>query len=355
MADTTAAASGGVGDRRVTSLRRICWVFPDRESTRQAAMWRRTFWTAYEEVAAQLGMAFTIHAPDAIAVDLLDRRAPRVYVDGEPVTPADTTFITAVYSLPYQSDDVFDQYAVYAVLENVGFYLPTPPRLSAVVNDKLATYLHLADSPVPPVPTVRIGCGRDVQHRLYEPVLEHLTFPAIVKPAGWASGWGVCVARNIEDLRGLVSLAQGGETTLVCQPYLGAGTRDYRIYVVDGEALAVLRRSPAGDSPVSSGSRGGSLEYVPMPAELSVAVGYFVDRLRIPYFCVDFLHDGTRFWFSEVETDGAIGAHGTAMAGTQYAIIAARFEAYRRAHAGWMARRASDTPGWTGEAGSRWT
>ncbi|MFC7547910.1 RimK family alpha-L-glutamate ligase [Plantactinospora sp. GCM10030261] len=320
-------------------LRRICWVFPDRESTRQAALWRGVFWTAYERVAAELGMAFTSHAPDAVAVDALDPGDPRVFVDGERVTPADTVFITALYSLPYQGMDVFNQYAVYAVLENSGFYLPAPPRLSGVVNDKLATYRYLADAPIPPIPTIRIGCGRDVHHRLYEPVLERLTFPAIVKPAGWASGWGICVARDVEDLRGLVSLAQGGETTLVCQPYLGAGTSDYRVYVVDGEPRAVLRRSPRGDSPVSSGSRGGTMGYVPMPAELADAVGYFADRLRIPYFCADFLHDGTRFWFSEIETDGAIAPDGGGETAIQYSIIRARFEAYRGAHATWLSDR----------------
>ena len=81
---------------------------------------------------------------------------------GERVTPADTLFVTSLYSLPYQAMDVFNQYALYAVLEHSGFYLPAPPRLSAIVNDKLATILYLKDSPVPSIPTVRIGTGRDL-------------------------------------------------------------------------------------------------------------------------------------------------------------------------------------------------
>jgi hypothetical protein len=58
--------------------------------------------------------------------------------------------------------DIFHQYAVYAVLEQAGFYLPAPPNLSAIVNDKLATILFLKDCPIPAIPTVRIGTGRDL-------------------------------------------------------------------------------------------------------------------------------------------------------------------------------------------------
>nr|BFE57090.1 hypothetical protein GCM10020063_016160 [Dactylosporangium thailandense] len=318
------------------TLQRICWVFPDRESARQGAMWRRVFWDAYQKVAAELGMSFTIHAPDAIAVDGLDPARPRVFVDGELVDPDETAFITALYSLPYHTMDVFNQYAVYAVLEHAGFYLPIPPWLSAVVNDKLATNLFLAGAPIPPIPTVRIGCGRDIQQRLYEPALADLTYPAIVKPAGWASGWGVNLARGEEDLRGLLSLAQGGETTLVAQPYLGAGTTDYRLYVVEGRVQAVLARVPQGDAPCSSGSRGGSMRFVDLPDELASTVDWFVARIPTPYFCVDFLHDGTRYWLSEIETDGAAG---NPDAGVQHDLIAARFGAYRRAHAAWREAR----------------
>jgi hypothetical protein len=54
------------------------------------------------------------------------RGRPRVYVDGELTTPEDTLFSTALYSLPYQSVDVFNQYALYAVLEQIGFYFAIP-------------------------------------------------------------------------------------------------------------------------------------------------------------------------------------------------------------------------------------
>jgi glutathione synthase/RimK-type ligase-like ATP-grasp enzyme len=203
--------------------------------------------------------------------------------------------------------DVFNQYALYAVLEQSGFYLPAPPSLSAIVNDKLATILYFNDSPIPSIPTVRIGTGRDLGLRLYEPALRQMTFPAIVKPTGWCSGWGICMAYNLEDLRGLLSLAQGGETTVTVQPYLGCDTIDYRVYLVDGRPHTVLRRTPKPGGYVANVGRGGRMDFVPLPTELADALDYFAERLPIPFLCVDFLFDGERYWFSD-QPDGAIAA-----------------------------------------------
>jgi hypothetical protein len=129
-------------DLTQSTLRRMCWVFPDRESTRTAAAWHTFFWEIYFEVAAELGLTWCRHPPDAVTVDSLDPSKARVFVDDNLVTPEDTLFITALYSLPYQSMDTFNQYALYAVLEQLGFYLPFPLSLSPIANDKLATILY---------------------------------------------------------------------------------------------------------------------------------------------------------------------------------------------------------------------
>lgn len=321
-----------------TGLRRMCWIFPDRESSRATAMWQPFFWDLYAEEAAALGLEWCRHSPDAITVDGLDAGKPRVYLDEELVTPEDTLFITALYSLPYQSADIFNQYALYAVLEQLGFYLPFPPALSPIANDKLATALHFADSPVPAIPTIRIGTGRDVSKHRYEVGLGELTYPAVIKPAGWCGGGGVNIARSAEDVRGLASLAQGGDTTLVAQPYLGDGTIDYRVYVVDGAPYACLRRTPEPGSPVSNASRGGAMAFPPVPPELAEATSYFAERLPdVPFYCVDFLYDGDRYWFSELEPDGVIAPDwGDPARAVQRDITRARWTAYRNSHARWL-------------------
>ncbi|MFE0461420.1 RimK family alpha-L-glutamate ligase [Kitasatospora sp. NPDC058965] len=319
-------------------LRRLCWVFPDRESTKGTAMWQDFFWNLYAECAAELGLVWSRHAPEDVTVDASVPGKPRIWVDQEPVTPQDTLFITALYSLPYQAMDIFNQYALYAVLEQTGFYLPFPPQVSLIGNDKLATLLYLEGSPVPVIPTWRLGTGRDVGKYGYEVGMADVRYPAIVKPAGWCGGGGINLARDSEELRGLASLAQGGDTTLVVQPYLGDRTVDYRVYVIDGKPFATAKRIPESGSLVANASRGGRMEYPPIPAELAEATAYFAEKLPIPFFCVDFLHDGERFWFSELEPDGVILPDSDDPERTmQREITLARFAAYRDAHARWLA------------------
>lgn len=318
-----------------TGLRTMYWVFPDRESTRRRPMWQASFWAAYEEVATGLGLRWVPTPPDAIAVDASDPLDPKVFVHGDRATPADSLFVTVPYTLPYQSMDVFNQFAIYAVLEQCGFYLPAPPKWAATNNDKLASVLFLRDSPVPAIPTVRIGTGPDLGAKLYDPALAGVTYPAIVKPTGWCGGWGVCLARTEEELRSLLSLAQGGDTAVVVQPYLGEGTQDFRAMVVDGEAHTVVRRSPRNGDLVANHGR-GRYEFVPLPDELTDAIAFLARRMPVPYFCADFLFDGERYWFSEIELDGAIGcpdADDPEAVRGQHAVIAARFTAYRDAHA----------------------
>ena len=58
------------------TLRRIVWVFPDRESQRGVRKWQATFWLEYAEVARELGLEWSAHAPDDVVVDCLDADLP---------------------------------------------------------------------------------------------------------------------------------------------------------------------------------------------------------------------------------------------------------------------------------------
>lgn len=317
-------------------LQRMCWIFPDRESTRTSAKWNAAFWHTYAEVAKEVGLTWARTAPEAVTVDALDPRHPRVYVDGERVTPRDTLFVTSPYTLPYQSADVFTQFTLYAVLEHAGFYLPAPPSMAAVGCDKMATILFLKDCPTPPIPTTRISSGRDLLFDEYLGTIEGLTYPAIAKPAGWCASRGINLARDTHDVRGLLSLAQGGDTTLVFQPYLGPRTVDYRVHVIDGEPHTTLVRAPGDGALYPQYSTGARLRYTPTPPELGPAIEYLVEKLPIPYFCADFLHDGERFWLSEIELDGGIicpDPTSPEVVRAQRDLIKARFLAYRKAHA----------------------
>lgn len=319
-----------------STLRRLCWLFPDRESTRTNAKWKASFWDTYAEVAKDLDLSFERVAPEAVTVDALDVRRPKVYVDGVGVTPQDTLFISSPYTLPYQTVDAFNQFTLYSVLEQAGFYLPHPTMFAPLGNDKLGTLLFFKDSPVPPVPTVRVTAGRDLLFDEYMSATADLPYPAFVKPAGWMASRGINLAHDSHDVRGLLSLAQGGDTTLVFQPYLGKGTIDYRVHVVGGRAHTTMVRVPGDGAIYPQFTTGAKVFYTDMPDELAPAVEYCAARLPIPYFCADFLYDGENYWLSEIEPDGAIicpDAGDPAVVARQHAIIRDRFLAYRDAHA----------------------
>jgi len=307
---------------------RLCWIYPDRGTERMRTKEWTYVWGVYEEVARERGWTLSLHQPDEVTVDATGQGAARVFLDGAAVTPHDTVFVTSLWTLPHHAPDVCNQLYLYAILEAAGFYLPIPPRLSCIAGDKAATVLHLADSPTPHVPTVRIGTGRDFAPRLYETATAGLSHPLLVKPAYWGMGQGVCLAHSAEELEGLVGLAAGAGTALVCQPWLGEGVDDVRVYVIDGRPHTVLRRMPQGAALTANVSAGGAVRAVALPPELADTVAYVASRMPMPYLTVDFLHDGERYWLSEVEPDGAVGSQ----AKEQRAIVAARFDAYGAAH-----------------------
>jgi glutathione synthase/RimK-type ligase-like ATP-grasp enzyme len=111
--------------------------------------------------------------------------------------------------------------------------------------------------------------------------------------------------------------------------------------MVDGKPHTVGRRTPAPGGYVSNMGRGGTVDYVPLPAELAGAIEYFAEAAPIPYLCVDFLFDGERYWLSEIEPDGATFPDDTLPADQQRqrSIIAARYRAYQRGHAQWLGHK----------------
>ena len=290
---------------------RLSWIYPDRGTAAQRQGEAQAVWDPYRKIAADLGLELTLNPPEQVAVDASDPRDPVVLLDGERVTPADTIFVTSLYSLPHQTGDVCNQVFLFTILQRLGFHLPVPPALSYIGEDKLATVLHLADAPVPVLPTVRIGGGRDGMSGRDTAALSALPLPVIVKPAYWGMGLGVSVAHTMDDLTGVIGLAGGSDTAMVLQPYL-PGVRERRVYVVDGRPHTMLQGAKDGYCLTATKARGGhhEREYAPVPEELHAAVAYAAERIPAPYFTLDFLFDGDRHWISEVELDGAVGFTG---------------------------------------------
>jgi glutathione synthase/RimK-type ligase-like ATP-grasp enzyme len=327
-----AVATGPVD---IGTVQRIIWLFPDRESSRTVGKWNAAFWETYVDVAKELGLTYERTAPEAVTVDAMDFKNIKVYVDRERVMPENTIFITSPYTLPYQIQDTLNQFTLYSVLEHAGFYLPHPTKYAATFNDKLATLLFLKDSPIPPIPSVRVSSGRDLLYDDFLVTIENLTYTAFVKPANWMAARGINLAHDSHDIRGLLSLAQGAETVLVMQPYLGKSTMDYRLHMVDGKVHTVMTREPGPGAVYAQFSTGGKTYYVDCPPELKKAAKWFAKKIDIPYYCADFLHDGNQYWLSEIEPDGAIicpNPTDKKVVAQQRSIIRDRFLAYCKAH-----------------------
>ena len=309
-------------------MRNLWWIIADRGTAQRRAASEKKLWGHYRAAAARCGLSFELQDPGSIVVDGLGGSAPRVFVDGQEVTPADTIFVTALYTLPHQIGDAFRTMSVFTLLQHAGFYLPTPPELSLIATHKLTTALYLADCPIPPIPTFRFATGRH-DSIVGAATLSDLPYPVIVKPSGWLGGMGVFKAEDERQVREIASLAAAADCDLVCQPYLGAQTVDYRLYFVDGQIHTTMRRSPAPGEVAANVGRGGRAEFVDLPTELEKVIGYLAEKFPTPYFCADFLFDGTDYHLSEVELDGSYGPN---FAGEDTGLAEARFTAYARHH-----------------------
>jgi hypothetical protein len=322
---------------------RISWIYPDRSTHRWRQMEHEGVWDAYAEVAADLGLAFSLDMPEDFSVDATNARDPKVYVRGERVTPQDTIFVTSLYSLPHQVQDVCNQIFAFSILEAAGFYLPVPPQLSYIGEDKAATMIHLSESPTPLLPTVRIGAGREAMTGHYDAALASLAYPIILKPAYWGMGLGVLTVNNIHDLRGAISLAAGSDTAMVAQPFLDVKI-ERRAYVVNGTTVHALYGSKEGYCLMASRKEGGIRRrgFSDLPPELESTVEYVASRLPTPYFTLDFIFDGDQYWVTEIELDGAAGFGGSpADDAIARDIVHARFSAYLAGHAAWLEQRSA--------------
>lgn len=325
---------------RLDSVRRLSWIFPDRETAWLRRFQHEAVWDLYAEVAKSLGLEFSLVKPEDLSFDATNAGNPRAYVRGERVTPQDTIFVTSLYSMPHQVQDVCNQLYLFTILERLNFYLPIPPSLSYIGEEKLASVLHLAGCPVPPLPTVRISSGREAMSGHYDVALEGLKFPMIVKPAYWAMGLGVSVVHNVHDLRGVIGMAGGSDTAVVVQPYF-EGVRERRVYVVDGKVHTMKQGWKDGYCVMVTKSVGGrhEREYADFLPILDEAVEFVASKLPTPYFSVDFLFAGDELWLSEIELDGAVGlSEDEEQNRVARSIITARFEAYLRGHADFARR-----------------
>ena len=313
---------------------KLIWIYPDRCTREQNSKEFSHVWDIYANVAKNLNVTLSVVSPDDIdfGCDL------KTYVKGQLVSPIDTIFVTSMWTLPYQQQDVTNMIFIYKNLEQIGFYLPIPPETSIMTTDKYATNQFFHKLGLPILPTARINASRNFTQGNYLSALpKEVPFPWIVKPAYWGMGLGVGKVNSLEEFRSVLGLASGSGNALIVQQFGGEACDDYRVYIVDKQVIGVLKRMPQKGAVTANLSTGGKMDFVQLPHELEGYVETIIENLNVPYFGADFLHTEQGFVLSEIEPDAAIGfPNSESVSRLHREMITTRILSYLHHHEFWI-------------------
>jgi glutathione synthase/RimK-type ligase-like ATP-grasp enzyme len=184
-----------------------------------------------------------------------------------------------------------------------------------------------------------VNAGRDLEERDFAELLRDISLPAIVKPTSWSGMWGLVEVRDWVELRCTLRLASAADLSVVVQPKVPA-TRlhSYRLYCVDQQILAAHRFGTADDHVLIGPRHGGTTEWVDPPPELVEDASRIMRLIPVSYLAIDFLTDGERYWFSEVELDASVGLH-MLDEPLMLEFLQRRLQSYLRDHRAWLDRR----------------
>jgi hypothetical protein len=306
----------------------LYWLWPERDRADGYRYDEDLYWSGYRNAAASAGLEFEVVGVDDVAIDAAPDGA-RVFVRGAPISPEDAFFHAKLYTWPQFTGDVWRYLSTSVALEQAGFWTVVPLAYNVIGNDKLLSYLDVSGLVERWLPTVRVSTRAFTSlGRLLD--VSSIRYPVAVKPASWGSGMGVVRADDLEQLDAVLRLASAAELTMVIQPWLESQTvSDVRVYCVDDEPIGALARRGEGALALANVARGSTIELVPVPESLAPVASALARRVDVPYVCLDFLTDGSTFWFSELEVDGAMSARTLRIDGAAE-ILRARFAAYLR-------------------------
>ncbi|GAA3221228.1 RimK family alpha-L-glutamate ligase [Oerskovia jenensis] len=195
-------------------------------------------------------------------------------------------------------------------LEALGFWTAIRLDDAILFNDKYATAVELANSPVPLIPSVRVTTGRDTDRISYQELVPDDWFPVFTKPASWGRGLGCVLCPDRATLDAVLGLASGSGACMLVQPSVGEVVADTRIVAVEGKVVAAYDRLPSDSSHVANVSRGATVrprQHVEQALHELVTLVY--ERFDLPYVCIDVLVNARgELYLSELELDGAVSA-----------------------------------------------
>ncbi|MDD2362213.1 MAG: RimK family alpha-L-glutamate ligase [Oscillospiraceae bacterium] len=161
-------------------------------------------------------------------------------------------------------------------LETIGVRLYNSADTVAVCDDKAATHIKLAaeDIPMPKTiiaPMTYLHMDEKPSEYFLNRAASLLGFPMVVKECFGSLGGQVYLAHDMNKLKLLTDKMDA--RPFICQQFIrsSAGT-DIRIYVVDGQPIAAMRRRSDTDFRANVGNGGKAEKYIPSAEENELAV-----------------------------------------------------------------------------------
>ena len=161
-------------------------------------------------------------------------------------------------------------------LETVGMRLYNSADTVAVCDDKAATHLRLAAENIPMprtlvAPMTYLHMDEKPSRAFLDRAAVRLGFPMVVKECFGSLGGQVYLADNRSELETLAD--QMAARPFICQRFVASSAgADLRIYVVDGEPAAAMRRRSGKDFRANIGNGGTAETYTPTYEEKELAV-----------------------------------------------------------------------------------
>jgi len=161
-------------------------------------------------------------------------------------------------------------------LETIGVRVYNPADTIAVCDDKAATHLRLAAEGIPMpktlvAPMTYVNMDELPSSAFIKLAAERLGFPMVIKECYGSLGGQVYLANNRSELKKLVSQMEA--KPFICQEFVSASAgTDIRIYVVDGEPVAAMRRRSKSDFRSNIGLGAEASAYTPTAEEKELAV-----------------------------------------------------------------------------------
>lgn len=289
----------------------LYWMCSQRDLVRVHDGYLKRRFARFAQAANDIGLDFEVIVVDDLVLAMDAAGRTEAYRRGEKLDRRACIFHSAIVSAPAYMADTWRHLVALSTLEVAGFCLTAPSMHSLVCDDALLTLAHIGATDLLTIPTLR------VMTRQFGSITDYLdtsriAYPVAVKPAAWGSGPGVFRAGSESELNDILRLAGADELSMLIQPWLPAVSH-YRVYCVSGSPIAAVLRRPAAGAP-----------RIDVPDHLLPSARRVAAGLTVPYVCVDFVSDGQRTWFSDIETDGGIP-----LTEPFRDVLEARFLAYR--------------------------